>query len=201
MRARKRTIRLFFAGSLSGDEKKYTDEFKFPILNRDIILNHLIATFGNIIETGLNWQKFQPFAMILTNDTRDENEKHQLSMPEYMDAMANADFFVCPPGWRMPHSHNLIEAMSVGTIPLTNYFSYMKPSLTPDTNCLAFATVEELESVVNRALNMPAEGIATLREGVLAYYEQYLEPKSFGKTFIDNIPRLSELVVNDESGR
>jgi hypothetical protein len=100
----------------------------------------------------------------------------------------------------MPHSHNLIEAMSVGTIPIKNYHSYMRPSLTPDGNCLAFSTLEEIETVIDRALRMPAVEVRRLREGVISYYEEYIEPENFGKTLMKCLPSISELVVNDESG-
>ena len=100
----------------------------------------------------------------------------------------------------MPHAHNLIEAMSVGTIPITNYHSYMRPTLTPDGNCLAFSTVEELDRVINRALRMSAAEIQRLREGVISYYDQHIEPESFGKKLVERSASISELVVNDESG-
>ena len=122
-------------------------------------------------------------------------------MREYIDAMAQSDFFICPPGWFMPHSHNLIEAMSVGTIPITNYHTYMRPSLTPDENCLAFSTLKELENVVNRAQRMAAKEIQRLREGVISYYDEHVDPMSFGLKLIEHSSSISELVVNDESGR
>jgi hypothetical protein len=81
----------------------------------------------------------------------------------------------------MPHSHNLVEAMSVGTIPITNYHSYMRPQLTPDGNCLAFSTIQELEMVIDCALCISAAKIRRLREGVISYYEEYIEQENFGK--------------------
>ena len=115
--------------------------------------------------------------------------------------MSRSDFAICPPGWLMPHSHNLIEAMSVGTIPITNYHAYMRPSLTPDGNCLAFSTREELEEVIDFALRMPPAEIERLRAGVISYYEEYIEPERFGKKLMARLPSISELMVNDESGR
>jgi glycosyltransferase involved in cell wall biosynthesis len=118
-----------------------------------------------------------------------------------MDAMSRSDFFISPPGWRMPHSHNLIEAMSVGTIPITNYHSYMRPPLTPGGDCLAFSTLEELENVIDRALNMEAKEVQRLRKGVISYYDENLEPERFGKKLMERPASILEVVVNDESGR
>jgi hypothetical protein len=139
--------------------------------------------------------------MILTSDTRDIIEKHKLGLVDYIKLMSRSCFFICSPGWLMPHSHNLIEAMSVGTIPITNYHHYMRPPLTPDINCLTFSTLEELEYVIERALNMTSPEIQNLRNGVIAYYEQYLAPESFAEQLLKSPPQVTEIVMNDESGR
>lgn len=199
MRERERKVRIFFAGTVSS--LAYYEKFGFPILSRDKILGHVFARFGGAIKTGLTENGSRPIVIVSTGDTRNIFDKHKLSLTEYMDAMSRADFFICPPGWLMPHSHNLTEAMSVGTIPITNYHSYMHPSLTPDGNCLAFSTFEELERVINYALCMPTAEIQRLRKGVISYYQEYIEPESFGKKLRECPPSISELVINDESGR
>jgi hypothetical protein len=198
MRGRERDIRIFFAGTVSSSA--YSEKFRFPLLNREKILGHVIAKFEWAIKTELVESGSRPIVMISTRDTRDIVGKHKLSMSEYMNAMARSDFFICPPGCVMPHSHNLVEAMSVGTIPITNYHSYMRPPLTPGGNCLAFSTVEELERAIDCALCMAAADIQPLRQRVISYYEEYLEPGRFGKKLMECLPSISEVVVNDESG-
>jgi hypothetical protein len=199
MRGRERKVRVFFAGTLSGSA--YSEEFPFPILTRDKIFNHILTRFERDIRSGSGGGGSRPIVIVSTGDTRDVIEKHELSPSAYLEAMSRADFFICPPGYRMPHSHNLIEAMSVGTIPITNYHSYMRPALAPDENCVAFSTIAELERVVDRALCMAEGEIRRLRAGVISYYEQNLEPESFGKKLMGRAATISELVVNDESGR
>jgi glycosyltransferase involved in cell wall biosynthesis len=199
MRGRERNVRIFFAGTVS--RSAYCDKFGFPILSRDKILDHVIAKFESAIETELGRNGWQSIVILLTSDTSNIFDKHRLSLTEYMDAMSRADFFICPPGWLMPHSHNLIEAMSVGTIPITNYYSYMRPSLTPNGNCLAFSTLEELERIINCALCMSGAEVKRLRDGAISYYEEYLDPESFGKKVRRCLPSISEIVVNDESAR
>ena len=199
MRGRERNVRIFFAGTLSSSA--YSENFGFPILSRDKVLGHVISRFESAIKAEPSDTGLRPILIVSTTDTRDIIDKHKLSMREYMHVMSRSDFFICPPGWYMPHSHNLIEAMSVGTIPITNYHSYMRPPLTPGRNCLAFSTVEELERVIDRALCMPAGEIQRLRENVISHYEGYLEPESFGKKLMECLPSISEVVVNDESGR
>jgi hypothetical protein len=199
MRGRERNVRIFFAGTLCSST--YSEEFHFPMLGRDMVLGHVISKFKWAITTEVGVNGLKPICIVATSDARDIVDKHKLSMRDYMDAMSRSDFFICPPGVRMPHSHNLIEAMSAGTIPITNYHSYMKPPLTPDGNCLAFSTFEELEKVINCALCMPAAEIQRLREGVISYYDEHIEPESFGKRLMERSASVSELVVNDSSSR
>jgi hypothetical protein len=66
---------------------------------------------------------------------------------------------------------------------------------------LGFSTFEELERIIDGALCMPAGESQRLRDGVISYYEEYIEPESFGKKLMKCLPSISELVVNDESGR
>jgi hypothetical protein len=197
MRERERNVTIFFAGTHS--DSAYSETFRFPILSRDKILRHIIEKFEWAIKADADKNGVKSILIVLTSDTRDIVEKHKLSIQNYMDTMSRSDFFICPPGWRMPHSHNLIEAMSVGTIPITNYHSYMRPPLTPDINCLAFSTLQELESAVNRALRMDAGEVQRLREGVISYYDEHLEPETFGKK-LERTASILEVVVNDESG-
>ena len=199
MRGRERNVKIFFAGTQSNSA--YSENFRFPILSRDKILRRLTEQFEWVIKADADKNGVKSILIVSTSDTRDILDKHQLSIRDYIDVMSRSEFFICPPGWRMPHSHNLIEAMSVGTIPITNYHSYMRPPLTPDANCLAFSTLQELENAVNRALHMRAGEVRRLREGVLSYYDEHLEPESFGKKLMERPASILEVVVNDESGR
>jgi hypothetical protein len=199
MRGRERNVKIFFAGTQS--ESAYSKSFNFPILNRDKILRHLSEKFERVEKAQADESGRRSMLIVTTNDTRDTLDKHRLSIQNYMELMSRSEFFICPPGGRMPHSHNLIEAMSVGTIPITNYYSYMRPPLTSDENCLAFSTLQEFEKIVDRALQMPAPEVQHLREGVLSYYDKHLKPESFCRKLMERPASILEVVVNDESGR
>ncbi len=141
-----------------------------------------------------------PFVMAMTEDTRDTVSKHKLSMDSYLDAMSRSDFFICPPGLLVPHSHNIAEAMSVGTIPITNYHDYMRPKLTGGQDCLSFNSLEELDEAVDRALAMTSEEVERLRKNVISYYKKYMDPVAFGEKIRSSSKLVEEIVVNDESG-
>lgn len=193
MRGRDRNVRIFFAGSIGST---YSKHFKFPILSRSDIFGHITANFEWAINTEVDTSEIKPILIVSrSHGTR----KYTLSMLNYIEVMSRSDFFICPPGLEIPHCHNLIELMSVGTIPITNYHLYMRPLLTPDANCLAFSTLEELEIAVGRALSMDAAEIHRLREGVISYYDDHLEPARFAKKLMERQATISEIVISDGS--
>lgn len=103
----------------------------------------------------------------------------RIAVEDWLPTLARADFFLCPPGIVMPMSHNIVEAMAVGTIPITNYPDWMDPPLRDGIDCLAFDNTYELALCLDRALNMKDADIASLRHNVLDYYERYLRPELF----------------------
>ena len=90
----------------------------------------------------------------------------------------------------MPVSHNLIEAMFCGAIPITNGGAYMAEPLKDGETYLEFQDDESLVYVIERALAMDADEVTRMRLAVWNYYERFLEPKAFG-----------EALVRSESGR
>ncbi|HHM04768.1 MAG TPA: hypothetical protein ENJ19_03385 [Gammaproteobacteria bacterium] len=95
------------------------------------------------------------------------------------DMLATADFFLAPPGIVMPMCHNIVEAMAVGCVPITNYPEWFDPALTPMENCIAFDGEDDLLAKLRLALRMPVEQIRSMRAKVLSYYERYLRPANF----------------------
>lgn len=192
LRRNRRSIRIFFAGTYS--RQAYASDFEFPILSRDVIIDCVLSQFKSEIHSG-------QISLEIASDTRDTLSKYSLTPEEYLKKISQADFFICPPGWRMPHSHNMIEAMSVGAIPITNYSQYIKPSMHPGCDCLAFDTIEDLVGVLKVALAMTIREIEIMRENVISYYDAFLDPASFGLDLRSSIGTLKTLLVNDESGR
>jgi hypothetical protein len=185
MRGRDRSIRIFFAGDHS--KPGYSEYFSFPLLTRDKILDCIIARCAENAARGS--------IVVISTEGLDDKK---LPLKRYIERMSQSHFSICPPGAIMPHSHNLVEAMSVGAIPILNYHSYLHPPLAPDRNCLAFSTIQELEKVIDRALEMESRDILRLRHGVIDYYDEHLDPESFGKKLLQRAAALPELVVNDE---
>jgi hypothetical protein len=98
---------------------------------------------------------------------------------DWLSTLAMADFFLSPPGIVMPMCHNIIEAMAVGTIPITNYPEWLDPHLKHMENCIVFDDRGDLIAKMKRVLEMTPEEIARLRSNVIDYYDTYMRPETF----------------------
>lgn len=190
-----RPFKIFFCGTL--DKQSYARSFRFPILNRHQIMEYIFQHFPDHIANSMEGPR-KAITILTTDDTRDVVEKHPFSPVRYFQALSKADFFIAPPGWVMPHCHNIIEAMTAGTIPITNYAQHFDPPLQNGTNCLSFASYEDLDVALRQAMQMPADRVDFLRRGTLDYYQRYLKPSSFGANFRRCWTPSMHLIVNQE---
>lgn len=104
-----------------------------------------------------------------------------LSQTKYLQTIAESHFFLCAPGFLMPFSHNLYEAMSCGTIPIIEYNELLNPPLINKVNCISFRGKEGLLQAVDYALKMDKEIMKLMKENVIDYYEKHLAPAAFIK--------------------
>jgi Glycosyl transferases group 1 len=158
--------------------------------------SELVVISGNNVP-----DRHDGIVLSLTGNTEDNTRKHNLSQAEYIEFLATADFMIAPPGWLMPTCHNLVEAMSVGTIPITNYPNYMYPhQLQHKRTSMCFSTIDDLGETLKEALTMEGKEIRRMRGNVIDYYEEFLSPASVGNLLKRQIGVIDNIVVNDESG-
>lgn len=207
LRVGERTVRVFFAGT--ADDAKYDRQFAFPLATRGAILRAVTAALADELTTARTRSALaaardggaQRLLFALSGDTDDTTDRHLMTPAEYIALMARSDFFLAPPGWVMPHCHNIVEAMSVGTIPITNYGGYLAPSLEDGVTCLAFDTAEGAVAAVRRALAMPPAEVAAMRASVVRYHDEHLAAPAFRRR-LDRQPGADVTVrVNAERGR
>jgi glycosyltransferase involved in cell wall biosynthesis len=107
-------------------------------------------------------------------------QRFMVPMARLRHVLANYSFFLACPGFVMPFSHNVIEAMSVGTIPIiqSNYAKLFQPPLQHGYDALLYENETSLLNQIDQALRLDEEQIARISKNALAYYEQYLTPKS-----------------------
>ena len=194
-----RPVKIGFFGTR--DATFYTENFHFPMMNREQILSCLLGEFGEKITKGLppvsSWERQDIVTVIdARGGDRDRQAKTFLPQREYLHALRASDFFLSPPGVSMPLSHNLVEGMAAGSIPILNSWEYLDPHLTHGLNCLTFTDEAGLKSVVDDVLAMSVYKIQEMRCNVIKYYKAHLEPKKWISSII--IKGAKKILVNAE---
>ena len=190
-----RTRTLFFSGTVNAEG--YEAAARFAVLTRPTIIDHLTRRLGED-----RYSRLRDRTLLITiDDMADNVVKHRLSPAEYLAALAAADFCLCPPGCGMPHSHNIIEGMSVGAIPITNYAGFMSPPLRHGVDCLAFETLDEFDAILDSLSSIEPAEIERMRKGVVDYYLRHLDAASAGARFLENLLSVETVAINDETGR
>jgi hypothetical protein len=193
----RRRFRIGFFGT--HDREFYTKHYHFPGMNRFEILEAFLQKFGNQMRRLRGFPRdWDPCEIAVSIDSKggDRRGKFFLSQDHYFEALKECDFVLSPPGWCMPLSHNLIEAMFCGAIPITNGWAFMAEHLANSVNCLAFENEEGLVAVIERALAMDVVEVERMRRAVLDYYERFLDSKAFGEKLLRS--ESARVLVNAE---
>ena len=125
-------------------------------------------------------------------------KKPLFSLDDWLRVLAKSDFYIAAPGFSMPFSHNAVEAMSVGAIPILQYPEMFSPPLTDKINCLKFDSLSDLIEKINDALHLDAEKLTAMRSNVLKYYDENLEPETAVENLFDQLPNIKRLYLNAE---
>ncbi len=108
-------------------------------------------------------------------------EDYRIEMEDIRELLSCFNFYLCCSGVVMPLCHNVIEAMSVGTIPLIEkgYSDVMYPNLENGVNAIIFDDLNHLDHLLSDELfNINETKISEIRENVLSYYHNFLSPKN-----------------------
>lgn len=118
---------------------------------------------------------------IILCDSRSE----PIAARDWLPALASARFFICCPGASQPTCHNLIEAMSVGTIPILEYDDRLTPPLCDGENAICFRGRAGLFDAIERIDRLTPQQLSTLSANAAAYYDQHLCLTRFVKRLRD----------------
>ena len=115
-------------------------------------------------------------------------ENYSIPMNELREVLSRFHFYLACPGVVIPNSHNLIEAMSVGCIPLIqeNYALTMVPQLVDMENAIIFKDFSSLPSKIKNCYNLSDDIIDQMQKNVLEYYQLHLTPTGVIKKIKDN---------------
>ncbi len=175
-----RRIRVLFAGDMQGYKRRWIKYPKEKLSRIDVIStvktrmdeNLELAMTGDDLTRLLNSTYMRKFVLV-------DNDGARVPWDRWMDVIARADFFLCPPGIVMPMSHNIIEAMAIGTIPITSYPEWLSPGLEHMKNCIVFDNEDDLIEKIHLALAMSDTQKAELRDNAMQYYDRHLRPETF----------------------
>ena len=188
-----RLIRVGFFGT--HDPLFYSKNYAFDGLNRTQLLDGFLSRYGDQLVSA-PVQKPAQFAVSIDHRGGELHPKSFLSQQDYLAALRNSSFSLCLPGWCMPLSHSLIEAMYSGAIPITNAHDFMHPPLRHGVDALIFSTLSEFYDVIEEAQSMPESRIISMRQNVAKYYQDHLEPVAWWRRFIASGD--TRLLVNAE---
>lgn len=196
----KRKKSLFMSGNFDAIRYKEISEGGFfDILNRREVVDfiyeqkyyHNLASFDDLMEF---IQSPIDCKVILVDTCKD----FSIDLNKLMEILKAFDFFLALPGIVIPQSHNLIEAMAMGCIPIMHktYANLFSPSLKHDETALIYENKEDLDRLVKEIFSKGDDVIVRLRENVIDYYNTYLSPKAV----IDTITKkkYSKVIIQAE---
>jgi len=170
------------------------------ILDRHSIIDHLVQNplfFSRVSQT-IEWNQNLDAISIPEDKRYVILVSVRIWQENWLKTLAESNFALCPPGVTFPLGHNLVESMSVGTIPILNYKDWLFPRLQDGINCLAFRTLDELDQKIGAIAQMSEDKIATMRQAVIDYYDQYLDPRKFASRLLADDERVLTLHMLDE---
>jgi hypothetical protein len=170
IRLRRKFVRrgILFAGN---QKPRYGDakiQRKFGVQSRLGIVRALRNSFAARVTDSINSPRSE--RTIVLSDSRRE----LISATDWLPTLAGAQFFVCCPGSSQPVCHNLVEAMSVGTIPLIEYGDRITPELQDGENAICFRGLDGLLEAIDRIDRLSQEDVVRLRQNVAGFYDHHL---------------------------
>jgi hypothetical protein len=175
-RSTRKNMKIFF----SGDTKGYSGtRIEYPVakLPRLEVINTILQRMDDnllLVNEPSDLSNLRDATYVNKCVIVDTN-KIWIDSRDWLGDLARADFFLCPPGMVMPMCHNLIEAMAVGTIPITNYPEWFDPDLKHMETCIVFDDKEDLINKLRHAMTLDGAPLAKMRMNVLDYYETHLK--------------------------
>ena len=199
LRSAEKTVGVFFAGSVS---EAYESVHKFGFESRQEITDSLVSNISpaKLLVPSSRAQLFNALeqtdlrrvcVLNITSNRANTLRKHTLRQLEYFQIMARSWFAYCPPGLH-PLSHNIVEAMAMGAIPVFNYGAVFFPRLKHMESCIEYRGSDDVAQAIELALSLPIETRRRMSETVLEIYQKEIDLSS------DFIHRSDRIRVCDE---
>lgn len=102
-----------------------------------------------------------------------DTARFSIPSDRWLETLADAECVLAPPGYVQPFCHNIVEAMAVGTAPITQYCACFAPALRDGKECLAFDTLPALAATLRRVLSPDFDGLG-IGANAAAYHDEHL---------------------------
>ncbi len=193
LRGNTRTIKLFFSGNL--DEKSYRrpifQDF-FKILDRVDVINTVKASLcsDELLDHLPSKDSKRGKAVLLSWSWNKDVNKHlekRIENEKWLEVLSTCDFFLATPGLMMPMCFNIIEAMSVGAIPIIEFPELFCPALRHNETAIVFHGKSDLTTKIRTIMEMDIRDIIRIRKNVVGYYDNHLYPTIITEMVESNI--------------
>jgi glycosyltransferase involved in cell wall biosynthesis len=105
-----------------------------------------------------------------------EGSRRGLKPPEYIDALQQSNFCICPLGWGGNWTHRVIEAIACGSIPILEDEGRYNIDLAHMENCIVVKN-KDWQTAIEQACRLSAEEATAMRLRLKQLKEQYLLPQ------------------------
>ncbi len=188
-------LKILFAGNCNR-ETYDKDHFKsrFGIDNRYVIINYILNSAGHKLS---NLRTARQFSIDYFNrvsldlviwDSGPESDSFRVErIPPsmWLRKLSEYDFFLALPGSSVPVCHNVVEAMSVGVVPILNYQNYIVPKLIPDLNCIAFEKCQDLPHIFQRIEQLSESKLSELSAQSFNTFSEFLTLAKYSERLLD----------------
>lgn len=190
-----RSGRILFIGNLTREaygRKELSNLFN--CLSRNELMDTIRSNFNSkLIEPAsieqINDKVKSGFEILIC-----DGKKYPVWHSDYFRILVSSDFFICASGFIMPFSHNAMEAMAAGCIPLIEYGEWFTPPLEHRRNAIIFKGRADLIDKISIIFEMRPTDIAQMRKELLIYVDKYHSKKSM----IENVLKRKEFLLNSE---
>lgn len=183
---KKRSI--FMIGCIDKKSYEVFDENIFGMENRykcykHLLENNLIDKFDNLQELIFFLKSSRDKACIIIG--RNEFEIKMVNLRKIISKFA---FYLTLPGVVMPFTHNIVEALSVGSIPIIhkNYAKLFRPNLKHMVNAIIYQDLTDLEFKMKDATSLSKEQVKKISENAYEYYKTYMSPEKVVSFILEN---------------
>jgi hypothetical protein len=177
-------LKVFFSGNFNRDQydnpifEKYFNKLsrialleaiKDNLTSDEIILtNDLTEAISDVY---INKIVISAWSRISLNQ---KSIKGRIENKDWLKTLSGADFLLACPGFVQPMCHNLIEAMSVGVVPILEHPEFLNPPLEHKVNAIIFSGASDLCEKLREVLMMDPIQIRSMQQNVISYYDQHL---------------------------